>query len=90
MVLILDGSSEHVTHAYENDRYFRFVLDLNKCLKQIKYQRLYLPCAPISELPTNKSTMISLVFIVNTLLPHWTLALIGTHLIATRKISFSE
>ena len=35
-------------------------LDLNKCLKQIKLQRLFLTCAPISELPSNISSMIYL------------------------------
>ena len=41
----------------------RFVsgLDLIKCLKQIKLQRLLIPCAPISELPSNISNMDGIV-----------------------------
>ena len=31
-------------------------LDLIKCLRQIRQQRLLLTCAPISELPSNIST----------------------------------
>ena len=34
-------------------------LDLIKCLKKFKDQRLLLKCAPISELPPNISTMIN-------------------------------
>ena len=33
-------------------------LDLVNCLKQIKEQRLLLTCTPISELPSNISTII--------------------------------
>ena len=33
----------------------------NKSLKQTKHQRLFLTCAPISELPSNMSTPWSLV-----------------------------
>ena len=36
---------------------FKTTLDLIKGFKQIKYQRLILTCAPISELPSNISTM---------------------------------
>ena len=40
----------------------RFVtaLEINKCLKQIKYQRSLHTCTPLSELPSNISTMIYL------------------------------
>ena len=38
------------------------VLDLIKCLKQIKWQRLLLTYAPISELPSNISTVRELEF----------------------------
>ena len=34
------------------------VLDLIKCLKQIKQQLVLLTCAPNSELPSNISTML--------------------------------
>ena len=42
-----------------SDTNIRFVaaLDLIKGLKQIKYERLLLTCAPISELPSNISAM---------------------------------
>ena len=41
------------------DKNIRFVtaLDLINCVDQIKYQKLLLTCAPISELPSNTSTM---------------------------------
>ena len=32
-------------------------LDVIKCLKQLKYKRLLFACGPISELPSNTSTM---------------------------------
>ena len=44
------------THAGKNMRIVTG-LDLTGCLKQIKYQRLHLTCAPISELPSNIRTM---------------------------------
>ena len=34
------------------------ILDLNKCLKQIKLQISLRTCAPIYELPSNISTMV--------------------------------
>ena len=50
MALIYYRNSEHLRTCEE----IRFVtaLDLIKCLKQIKLQRLLLTCAPISELPS--------------------------------------
>ena len=59
---MLDGSSEHVAHArgkqfyFEEQRWFPTSLDLIECLVQIKYQVLLFTCAPISEMPSNKST----------------------------------
>ena len=51
-----------MVRTYEGNKVFSDkkigpALDLIKCLKQIKYQRLLLTCAPISELPSNMSTM---------------------------------
>ena len=63
MVLILDGNLGHVAHSSRKIGLFgekiRFVtaLDLNKCLKLIKEQRLLLTCAHISELHSNKGIM---------------------------------
>ena len=51
MVLTLDSNSEYVAHTWGKIGLFNLI----KCLKQIKYQRLLL--TPISELPTNISTM---------------------------------
>ena len=58
MVLILDGNSELVARMKEKKEAFRILnirfvttLDLIKCLKHIKYQRLLLKIAPISVLP---------------------------------------
>ena len=44
-------------NSYFRIKSIRFVtaLDLIKCLKHIKYLRLLLTCAPISELPSNES-----------------------------------
>ena len=60
MVLILDGNSEHVAHAWRKmgpfgGKNIRFVTarDLIKCLEYIKLPRLLLTCAPISWLPSN-------------------------------------
>ena len=54
---ILDGNSEHVAHVGrkiglfgEKEIKFLTALELIKCLKQIKLQRLFLRCAPISVL----------------------------------------
>ena len=62
MFLVLDGNSEHVAHAsrkigLSREKKNRFVaaLDLIKCLKQKKKQRLVLKCAP--ELPSYIRTM---------------------------------
>ena len=63
MVLILDGNSEHVAHAwmktglYWNKILPEAALNLIKCLKQIKWQRLFLTRATFSEVPSNISTM---------------------------------
>ena len=45
----------------ENKIRFVTALDLIKCLKQDEYQRLPLTCAPISELPSNTSTVTRIV-----------------------------
>ena len=72
MVLVLDGNSENVAHARSKNGSFlekknRFVttLDLIKGFKQIKLQRLHHTCAPISELPSNISTMFKSVKLKN-------------------------
>ena len=64
ILLILDGNSEHVAHALRKiglfgEKKHRFVtsLDLIKCLKRNKQQKWLLTCAPISELPSNLSTI---------------------------------
>ena len=54
--------TKKMLHPNEN-RAFLFgekvtALDLIKCIRQIKYQRLLLTCAPISKLPSNISAMI--------------------------------
>ena len=74
MVLTLDGNSEHVAHAWKKWVFpkrhkIRFVTTLNliKCLKHIKKQRLRLTCAPISDLPSNISTMLGTFFWVSLL-----------------------
>ena len=65
MVLILDGISEYFAHEWrkigllaEQIR-FATALDLIKCLKHIKWQRLVCICAPSSGSPSNISTMAS-------------------------------
>ena len=56
---LLDGNSEFDAHARKKKGLFgekiQFVtaLDIIKCLKDIKWQRLLHMCAPISELPSN-------------------------------------
>ena len=47
----LDGKSEQDAHAST-------ALELFKCLKPIKIKTLLLPCAPISELPSNISSVL--------------------------------
>ena len=65
MVLISDGNLEHVAHVWRKVSLFwkkirlLIALDLIICLKQIKWQRLPITCAPIIELPSNIVTMIS-------------------------------
>ena len=60
MVFILDGNSGHVAHGRR--KLFRkkvgisTSLDLIKCLKPTKKQRLLLTRAPVSELPSNISS----------------------------------
>ena len=62
-VLRSDGNSEHVAHPWRRTGHFgkkiKYVtgLDLFKCLKQIKLQRLILTYAPDYELPSNISTV---------------------------------
>ena len=52
LLLILDGNSIKKSDLWQHS-------NLIKCLKLIKWQRLLLMCAPISELPSNKGTMVS-------------------------------
>ena len=47
MVLKLDGNSEHIA----------CVFDINGCLESLKYPRSLHTCAPISESPSNISTL---------------------------------
>ena len=49
----------HEENRSSQRKKIRFVsaLDQIKCLEQIKYPRLLLTCAPISELPSNKRTI---------------------------------
>ena len=57
MALILDGKSEHVAHARGKiGTKIRFLtaIDLIECLILLK---LLPRCAPISKLPSNRSTM---------------------------------
>ena len=42
---------------FKIDLKFETAVDLNKCLKQIKLPISTYSCAPISELPSDKSTM---------------------------------
>ena len=64
MVLILNGTSEHVACAWRFIGIFgeknRFVtaLDLIKCIEQIKHPILVLTYAPIFELPSYIITML--------------------------------
>ena len=78
VVLILDGYIEHVAHVYRKIGLFweKYpicdALDLIKCIKQIKYQRLLLTCALFSELPSNISTKAWSEFFLYVLcLIHW-------------------
>ena len=64
MVLIVHVNAEHVAHTRrkiwlfgEKIRFFT-ALDRIKCLKQTKEQRLLVSFSPISELPSEISTMI--------------------------------
>ena len=70
MVLMLDGNSDHVAHACRKIDILREKnrsLDLIKCLKQIKQQRLLLTCAPISMLPSSMRTMTTYANVCNNL-----------------------
>ena len=61
IVLTLDGNSERIKEEsifFEKKIRFVAALDLIKCLKQIKCQRLFLACAPFSELQSSISTML--------------------------------
>ena len=61
-MVILDGNSGHVTHMFKEIRVFKTIFatadELDKCLKLIKLPILLNLCAPISELPYNRSTMV--------------------------------
>jgi len=62
MVLMVDGNSEHVAHAWRKigKRIKTPICNCsrsNKCLK-IKSQRLFLTRAPISEIPSHISTIL--------------------------------
>ena len=59
---------QNMLHTHEGKISFRrkkprfvTVLHLIKYLKQVKYQRLLNTCAPISELPSDTSTMFQAV-----------------------------
>ena len=60
---ILDGNMDctHKGKYVFSNKKKRFVTAhaLSKCLEQIKWQRLLLTSAPMSELPSNISTMVS-------------------------------
>ena len=66
MAHILDGNSDHAAHVwrktvfFENVFKFETVVELKKCLKQIKLPILPYTCAPDSEIPTNIHTMVRL------------------------------
>ena len=47
-----------------SDKNIPFVtaLDVIKCLEQVEQQILRLTCAPLNELPSNISTMLSILF----------------------------
>ena len=63
MVLIEDGSSEHVAQ-YEVKKVFAekswiwLLIDVTKCLQQIEMPDLLHMCSPCSELPYYTSTML--------------------------------
>ena len=64
MVLISDGNSEHVAHVWKNKslkmiNLCRLLSNLNECLMHIKLPISPPTCAPISELPTNISNMMT-------------------------------
>ena len=73
MILVTDGNSEHVTHAWSKIGFLRSIktdlglnaFDLIKCFKQIKWQRLLHTCAPFSELPSDRSSMFKMS------IPYW-------------------
>ena len=52
MVLMYDGSSEHVEHIYGKKRSFDDTFDVTKCLQQIEIPDLRHMCASRSELPS--------------------------------------
>ena len=64
MVLILDGSSEHVPHVSNKIDNFREkneiddAVDVTECLYQIEMPLLIYTRAPCSELPSNISTVL--------------------------------
>ena len=60
MVIILDGNSEHVAHAWRIKKTICDCSRSNKMhLTELK-QRLLLTCPPISELPYNITTVLKL------------------------------
>ena len=70
MVLILEGNSKTLLNHGEKYAFSKKknpICDFsrsNKCLKQIKNQRLLLTCAPISEVPSNTRTMVIPMFYI--------------------------
>ena len=59
MVLIQDGSSEHVAHVWSKIGFFReeIFFDETKCLQQIEILDLLHMCAPGSKLPSYIDTI---------------------------------
>ena len=58
MVLILDGNSEHVAQASMQKVFSEKKIRFNEMLLAHKKTENVLTCAPISELPSHRSTMI--------------------------------
>ena len=59
MVIILEGNVAQEMHFFSEDFLkLATVVDVNKCLAQIELPLSLFTCAPISELPFNKNTMI--------------------------------
>ena len=62
MLLISGGNLESVAHARRKKIRFVIALDLINCLKQIKRQRSLLKRAPVSEIPSYRSTIVILLY----------------------------